>query len=233
MRKKAGAFIMSALLVATSLTVNAMDNGAYLASVQTSYANPDTGETVDGGTNIALGDSMCESIVDDQVLIEKTDNKMYVTVGLGLMSNVSEVSMQVVNDKGEFRDVELTLTGNCERDNDTCNHYRFEMEPDDKYFSPIMFVTPMGRDVQFFVSIDYNSIQEGTGNFQSEMLEKKAETKNDKVKEKSSDTSQKKEQVNKQNDKDNTSSNKVWIATGGVLVIIAGATLIIMKKRRK
>lgn len=228
MKRKSGILIMLVMLFATSLTVSAMDNGAYLASRTTSYVNPDTNETMDGGTNIALGQSMCDSIVEDQVLIEKTDDKMYVTVGLGLMSNVSEVSMQVVNEKGEFKDVELTLTGSCERDNDTCNHYRFEMEPEDKYFSPIMFVTPMGREVQFFVSIDYDSLQEGTGNFLSEMLVEKSEPEVEKQETEPKEVEQKQDPKEEQTKTDYSG----WIIAGITVVVIAGAAIFILKKKK-
>lgn len=226
MKRKSGIFLMAVMLFVASLTANAMDNGAYLAPRTTSYVNPDTNETMDGGTNIALGQSMCDSIVEDQVLVEKTEDSMYVTVGLGLMSNVSDVSMQVVNEKGEFRDVELTLTGSCQRDGDTCNHYRFEMKPDDKYFSPIMFVTPMGREVQFFVRVDYDSMQAGTGNFLSEMLEKKPETKEE--------ASQPKEESKKQEPKEETAKQDytTWIFAGVAVVVLVGAGAVILKKKR-
>lgn len=229
MKRKSGIFLMAVMLFVASLTVNAMDNGAYLAPRTTSYVNPDTNETMDGGTNIALGQSMCDSIVEDQVLVEKTEDSMYVTVGLGLMSNVSDVSMQVVNEKGEFRDAELTLTGSCQRDGDTCNHYRFEMKPDDKYFSPIMFVTPMGREVQFFVRVDYDSMQAGTGNFLSEMLEKKPEPKETKE-----EASQPKEESKKQEPKEETAKQDytTWIFAGVAVVVLVGAGAVILKKKR-
>lgn len=229
MKKKSGILMMAVMLFLASFTVRAMENGAYLAPRTTSYVNPDTNETMDGGTNIALGQSMCDSIVDDQVLVEKTDDSMYVTIGLGLMSNVSDVSMKVVNEKGEFRDVDLTLTGSCERDGDTCNHYRFEMKPEDKYFSPVLFVTPMGREVQFFVSIDYDSMQEGTGNFLSEMLEKKPEPKVTKE-----EVSQEKETSKKSEPKEEAKKQdySTWIFVGVAAVVLVGAGAIILKKKR-
>ena len=56
---------MAAAIAAAPVPVYAMEDGAYTVGRTTSYANPETGQTVDGGTNIALGDSMCESIVED------------------------------------------------------------------------------------------------------------------------------------------------------------------------
>lgn len=165
--------VVTVLLLAAFLLLlpaHALEDGAYTVGRTTSYVNPDTGETVDGGTNIALGDSMCASIVEETALVEQSNGKTYVTLGLGLMSNISEVRIQLMDADGNFRDAELTQTGSCERDGDTCNHYRFEMSENDKYISPIIYVTPMGRDVQFFVTLDLDSAQPGTGNFVSEML---------------------------------------------------------------
>ncbi|MFR2836971.1 MAG: heme-binding Shp domain-containing protein [[Clostridium] nexile] len=156
---------MAAAIAAAPVPVYAMEDGAYTVGRTTSYANPETGQTVDGGTNIALGDSMCESIVEDSALVEQSQGKTYVTLGIGLMSNVSDVRMQIQGTDGTYRDVEITQTGSCERDGDTCNHYRFEVDSADNYISPILYVEPMGRDVQFFVKLDMASAQAGTGNF--------------------------------------------------------------------
>lgn len=162
--------VTAALLVAVSLPVFALDDGAYIVSRTTSYVNPETGETVDGGTNIALGDSMCASIVEEEALVEQSQGKTYVTLGLGLMSNVSDVRIQIQGDDGSYRNAEIVKTGSCERVGDTCNHYRFEVDSADNYISPILYVTPMGRDVQFFVKLDTSSAAAGTGNFISEMV---------------------------------------------------------------
>ena len=42
--------------------VSALNDGAYLVSRSTSYTNPLTGKTEDGGENIALGESMVSNI---------------------------------------------------------------------------------------------------------------------------------------------------------------------------
>ena len=44
--------------------VSALNDGAYLVSRSTSYTNPLTGKTEDGGENIALGESMVSNIVN-------------------------------------------------------------------------------------------------------------------------------------------------------------------------
>ena len=158
------------VLLASAVPAFALENGAYLVGRSTSYAHPETGLTLDGGTNIALGDSMCASIVEDQILVEAVDGKMYVTMGLGLMSNISSVQIEIVDQNGNFRPVDFVQTGSCQRNGDICNHYRFEMLPTDKYVSPMLFVDPMGRTVQFFVSLDLAGAVPGTGNYVSEMV---------------------------------------------------------------
>lgn len=154
----------------SSMAVYAMDDGAYLVGRTTSYVNPDTGTTVDGGTNIALGESMCSSIVEDTILVEQYQGKTYVTMGIGLMSNISSVRVQVQSSDGSYREAELVQTGACVRNGDDCSHYRFKVESADFYISPVLYVDPMGRDVQFFVKLDMNNIQTGTGNYVSEMV---------------------------------------------------------------
>lgn len=232
MKKIICTFIAFTMMMVTPVVTKAMEKGAFVAEVETSYANPDTGLTVDGGTNIALGDSMCASIMEDQVLIEQTEDKMYVTAGLGLMSNVSDVSMKVMNADGEFRDVELTLTGSCERDGDTCNHYRFEMNPEDKYFSPVIFVTPMGRSVQFFVKINYDSAQQGTGNFTSEMLQETSPEAEEIVEETEEIVEEPAEET-KEPEVKSESNTAMWIGLGVSVVVLAGVAILIVKKKGK
>lgn len=169
---------MAVLLLSLS-TLNifaaAMADGAYTIGRQTSYVNPETGNTVDGGTNIALGDSMCEGIVEECLLVEQTNGKTYITIGIGLMSNIEKVRIQIRDQNGTYHDAKLTMTGSCQRNGDTCNHYRFEAYSADGYISPILYVTPMGRDVQFFVMPDISSAKSGTGSFVSEMIPKSPE----------------------------------------------------------
>ena len=177
---KRTASVLTALAMVLALSVTlfafALEDGAYLVSRTTSYANPETGKTFDGGTDIALGDSMCASIVDDNVLVEKVGNKYYVTLGLGLMSNIKNVRIQVQTANGSYKNVPITKTGSCQRDDDTCNHYRFQMEDPSKLISPIFYVDPMGRDVQFFVKLNMGSARKGTGNFKAEMVKSSAGT---------------------------------------------------------
>lgn len=169
MKKRVLSFLCTALLLSALIAIpvyaGSLSEGIYNAKLTTSYANPDTGKPVDGGTNIALGDGMCKSIVEGSMLIEQTHGKTYVTIGLGLMSNVENVRIQVQGADGTYQDVPIEKTGSCRRNNDLCNHYRFEVVSAEKYISPRLYIKPMGRDVQFFILPDVKTVKPGKGDF--------------------------------------------------------------------
>ena len=150
--------------------VHALSDGAYLVGRSTSYTNPLTGQTEDGGENIALGESMVNNIVESQLLVEQTNGKYYITVGLGLASNVSNIRFKVMNSSGSMSSVSATKTGSSSANGDTVNHYRLQVSSLDLYISPIMYVNPMGRDVQFFIKPNISSAIAGTGIYSSQMI---------------------------------------------------------------
>ena len=165
--------VLLAVLISGLNTVSAyaMTEGTYIVPLIVSYANPQTGIIVDGGNNEALGTSMGQSVMQADALIEQNADTAYVTVGIGLASNISNHAILLQQEAGQdiYDYVELAETGSCTRDNDTCIHYRFEMKDLDRLISPVLFVDPMGRDVQFFVQLDTANAVEGTGNYLSEM----------------------------------------------------------------
>lgn len=146
-----------------------MDDGAYLIGRSTSYVNPLSGKTEDGGSNIALGDSMVASIVENQLLVEQVQGKLYLTIGLGLASNVSNVRFQLMNSDGSKTSVAASVTGSSQSNGDTVNHYRIQISSLTQYISPTLYVAPMGRDVQFFIQLNTASITSGTGVYRSEL----------------------------------------------------------------
>lgn len=228
------------LIAAASVTTYAMDDGAYTAGRTTSYANPDTGETIDGGTNIALGDSMCESMIDTEVLIEQVGDKRYVTFGLGLMSNISNVAFQAVGEDGTLRDVKYASTGSCERMDDICEHFRVELKPTDKYISPIVFVDPMGRDVQFFIIPDFDNAVPGTGSgmFVSEMLDTAKEEPAEEIKEEpetdeKTDDIEEKDAVEAEAPADESGNNNVVTVVVIIVIILAVITGFVIRKRKR
>lgn len=162
--------ILLMMLFMFMMPVHALSDGAYLVSRSTSYTNPLTGQTEDGGENIALGESMVSNIVESQLLVEQTNGKYYITVGLGLASNVSNIRFKVMNSSGSMSSVSATKTGSSSANGDTVNHYRLQVSSLDLYISPIMYVNPMGRDVQFFIKPNISSAITGTGIYSSQMI---------------------------------------------------------------
>lgn len=233
-------------MIFCSFAVNAyaLEDGAYTIGRETSYVNPDTGETEDGGTNIALGDSMCASIVEDKMLVEQSGGKTYITIGIGLMSNIENVRIQVENENGEYENVDITKTGSCERDSDTCNHYRFEIPSVESRISPIIYVTPMGRDVQFFVIPDVDSAQAGTGNFVSEMVTQKTDSMESETQTETQTqltTVQTTTQIttevvstsSTESEQDDTEPNStVYIIIGVVVVVVVGVIVFSVKRKK-
>lgn len=154
-------------LVITIKPAFALDDGAYLVGRSTSYVNPHTGSPEDGGTNIALGESMCSNIISSQLLLEQTSGKYYLTFEINLADNISSYSFKIMNSSGSFRNASAselsTSTSNAKR-------FRIQVNSPSEYISPIIYVVPMGRNVQFFFQADVNSATPGTGMYESQMV---------------------------------------------------------------
>lgn len=156
------ALVLAVLMVVVSAlpafaAADSLKPGVYTASRKTSYADPETGKTVDGGTDIALGDTMCENILDKKVLVEYDGDKTYITFGLGMMSFIKKdsVSVKVQQKNGKYKEVPITYTGKStsKLDGDDVYHYRFEVPTATSRFQPKFYVKPMGRDVIFFAQV--------------------------------------------------------------------------------
>lgn len=158
-----------ALLLSLIFPIHALDNGAYLSGRSTTYASPFTGSTVDGGENVTLGNSMISSMVENTMLIEVNNGHIYATIGIGLQSNISNVRFNLMNNDGSSYGVSATVTGSSYNNGDSVNHYRIELQSLSQWISPIIYVAPMGRDVQFFVQSN-QSLTPGTGIYTSQMV---------------------------------------------------------------
>lgn len=161
--------VVLALLLSLIFPIRALDNGAYLSGRSTTYASPFTGSTADGGENVTLGDSMISSMVENTMLIEVNNGHIYATIGIGLQSNISNVRFNLMNNDGSSYGVSATVTGSSYNNGDSVNHYRIELQSLSQWISPIIYVAPMGRDVQFFVQSN-QSLTPGTGIYTSQMV---------------------------------------------------------------
>ncbi len=155
----------------------ALEDGAYLIGRSTSYVNPVTNKTEDGGTNVELGNSMISNLVEKKLLIEKKGDEYYLTIGLGLASNISNVRMYKMDEKGKFTELDYKITGTSQGKSDKINHYRIKIDSLDTYISPRLFVGPMERDVQFFIHLDESDVEIGTGIYKNEMAKINKEAK--------------------------------------------------------
>lgn len=162
--------LVIAMVAAIPALATALKPGIYTAGRTTSYADPETGKTVDGGTDIALGDSMCANILDKKVLVEYDGDKTYLTIGLGMMSYIKKdsVTVQVQQKNGKYKDVHAEYTGKSILDGDDCYHYRFEVPDATARFSPRFYVMPMSRYVQFFGQVNTTPVAGNTTSFKAE-----------------------------------------------------------------
>lgn len=165
-KKLLSTFILM-LVIMTSINiveVNAVENGVYVAPVSVDYRNPETGLIEDGGSeeNYELGLGMCNSIVGSEALLEVDNGKKYITLRFSLMSNISNVSISVQSSsRGSYYNVtpEVTKSGDDWKD------YRFQVSDENLYISPTLYVTPMQRNVKFFVKVNASAASAGNGSF--------------------------------------------------------------------
>lgn len=174
--KKKGIVVLSMILVAVfsfinTATVYAYDDGAYVVTRTASYVNPDTGLTYYGDTGNATGENMVSKIMASDVMVEISNGHIYVTIGLGMYSAISNVRIQVQDvSGGAFRQVSYTTTGSSTMNGDTCMHYRFEVSNPNLIISPKFTVDGMGKELEFYVLLNMSSMKEGTSIYTSGII---------------------------------------------------------------
>ncbi len=145
-------------------TAFAMEDGAYGVYANTNYWNPDTGVIDDGGTaNAALGEGMCRSATDTRALVEKIGDDYFVTIRLLLQSNTKTAKFSKHVGVNQYQTVSYDIM--AENGVEDSVDYRFQVADP---FAPIkaeMYVTPMGRDVLWYIELDASSMSAETGDF--------------------------------------------------------------------
>ncbi|MDR2355470.1 MAG: NEAT domain-containing protein [Clostridiales Family XIII bacterium] len=162
------AVLLFALLAAAPLfgTAFATDDGVYLAATNTYYLNPDTGVTDDGGSkNAAIGEGMCRSVIYEKALVEAEDGKLYVTVRVQLVSNMGAIKFTVQQKAGDTASYAAVSPRIVAEDAgaDTAD-YRFSVPAVNSYIGCSTYVTPMGRDVKFYMNLS-SDLTAGSGDF--------------------------------------------------------------------
>jgi hypothetical protein len=148
------------------LAVFAADDGVYLTATNTYYLNPDTGVTDDGGSkNAAIGEGMCRSVIYEKALVEIDGGRVYATVRVQLVSNMGAIKFTVQQKAGDpsgYSSVSPRIIAE-DAGTDTAD-YRFEIPSVTSYIGCSTYVTPMGRDVKFYMNLS-SGLTEGSGDF--------------------------------------------------------------------
>ena len=116
---------------------------------------------------------MVEGVVERTALVEKVGNKTYVTIGMGLMSNITKVRVYTERN-GSYTGVSITKTGSFKKNGDYVYQYRFQMNDTGDIISPALYVEPMGREVKFFIKLHMSTAKKGTGAYKSLLTGKNA-----------------------------------------------------------
>lgn len=150
------------LVLAASITavpVSAAENGIYIATATPSYRNPATGVIEDSGgeDSEVLGQSMTESATYSSALVEvDQDGSTYVTIRLQMMDNIESVSFDV-------DDSYVSATIMQEDYGSNTADYRIPVNSEYSVIRCSMYVTAMGREVVFFITL--SGLQAGSEDF--------------------------------------------------------------------
>lgn len=144
-----------ALLAVAALPGAAFAASVYTATATPSYAHPGTGAIEDSGGSDSqvLGTSMVESATDSAAFVEVDDaGNRYVTIRLKLQNMVSDIQFQVDNSwTGSFSPISADIV-----QEDTSAHsadFRMAVSDESAVFRCSMYVTPMGRNVVFYITL--------------------------------------------------------------------------------
>ena len=158
--------VMLALMAGiTSIPALAASNGIYTATATSHYKHPTTGVIEDSGGegSYVLGQSMTDSALNKAALVEvDPQGNTYVTVRLNLMDNIQNPQFQVDGSRnGNFSSVSATVMQEDFTNNTT--DFRMQVPSENAIIRCNMYVTPMGREVIFYITV--GNLQSGSGDF--------------------------------------------------------------------
>lgn len=155
-----GMVAMLALAVSiVSMPASAASHGIYTATATAHYRHPTTGVIEDsGGENSAvLGQSMTESATNKKALVEvDASGNTWITVRLNLMDNIQSPKFQV-----DGRSVSASLMQEDYGSNTA--DFRLKANSEKSIIRCNMYVTPMGREVIFYITM--GNLKSGSGDF--------------------------------------------------------------------
>lgn len=159
-RALCGMAVMLALVAGiTSVPVSAASNGIYIATATPHYKHPTTGviEDAGGDGSSVLGQSMTESATYKKALVEvDAQGNTYITVRLQLMDNIENPKFQVDGSPVSASLMQEDYTKNTA-------DYRMKVNSEKSVIRCNMYVTAMGRDVIFYITV--SNLQAGSDDF--------------------------------------------------------------------
>jgi len=146
-----------------AVPVFALSPGVYVGSNYTTYYNPDTGQIDDGGTkNAEKGTSMSRSATGQTCLLEiDVKGHMWLTVRLLQQSKCSNVHLYTRTGNNKYTEQSYEVSAS-NSGNDSVD-YRFRVTEVPAHLKATMYVTPIERDVVWFMACD--SFKAGSGDF--------------------------------------------------------------------
>ena len=139
----------------SAVTVHAASGTVYTCSIVPSYRHPVTGTIEDSGGegSYATGQGMVEGCVSTTGMLEVTDSgEYYLTFRMGLMDYTTNHSFQVqsAGDSG-WSTPSMGITGNGSDSNGTTADICIQVPSQNCVVRGSMYVSPMGRDVIFYL----------------------------------------------------------------------------------
>lgn len=151
----AAVLFVAAALGFPAVSVHAESGSVYSCTINRCYSHPVTGEIEDSGgeASYATGQGMVEGAVYASGLMEVTDSgNYYLTIRMSLIDYTSghSFSVQNVGDSG-WSGTGVAVTANGSDSNGTTSDICIQVPSENCIVRVSMYVTPMGRDVTFYL----------------------------------------------------------------------------------
>lgn len=151
----AAVLFVAATLGVPAVSVHAEAGAVYSCTINRCYSHPVTGTIEDSGgeASYATGQGMVEGAVYGSGLMEVTDSgNYYLTIRMSLIDYTSNQSFSVQN-VGDFgwSSTGVAVTGNGSDSNGTTSDICMQVPSENCIVRVSMYVSPMGRDVIFYL----------------------------------------------------------------------------------
>lgn len=138
-----------------TLNVNAQTGKVFTAKVNRSYSHPITNVIEDSGGSsaTATAQGMIDGVVNNTGILEVTDSgEYYLTIRMSLMDFTENHQFQVQNvNDNSWQTMSMGVTATGSDNNGTTADITVQLPSENSVVRVSMHVTPMGRDVIFYV----------------------------------------------------------------------------------